>query len=119
MQHSFRLGERIYYVPQYDTRLARYVPITRLRLSLTPPIIILGHHLVLSPRPSKDGNIARDYVGSFWISKEAYEAYRIGRQQSLWHRISKLMISFQLKILLNSGLPGSKFYASKNPIVDR
>ena len=37
MQKSFRLDESIYYVPKCVARLARYVPVTRLRLSLTPP----------------------------------------------------------------------------------
>jgi hypothetical protein len=87
MQHTFRFGDEIYYVPKFDARLARYIPITRLRLTLTPPLLILGHHLVISPKPSKNGNIAYDNVGSYWLSKEAYEAHRAAKAQPLWRRL--------------------------------
>jgi hypothetical protein len=89
MRHTFRFGAKIYYVPKFDDRLARYVPITSLRLALKPPILILEHHLVISPKLGKNGNIARDRVGSYWISKEAYEASRA--PGALWRRISNYL----------------------------
>ncbi len=87
MQHQVRLGEEIYYVPKYDERLARYFPVTRLHLSLVPPLLTVGRDLVISPRPYADGAIARDKIGGFWISKDAYEAYKARRAQSMWARI--------------------------------
>ncbi len=36
MSHRFKYGERLYYVPKFDRRLARYVMITQLRLSHVP-----------------------------------------------------------------------------------
>jgi hypothetical protein len=87
MQHQVRLGTPIYYVPDYDERLARYFPVTRLHLSLLPPLVTVGHCLVMAPKPSPDGNIARDKIGGYWISKDAYEAYKARRNGSLWRRV--------------------------------
>ena len=111
MQKSFRLGESIYYVPKHDARLARYVPITRLRLSLTPPILVLGHHLVISPKLWKNGNIARDWVGSYWVSKEAYEAYRAIGQQSLWCRMRLFLKHYSSELRTTWKVPGIKVRA--------
>ncbi len=108
MQKSFRLGESIYYVPKHDARLARYVPITRLRLSRTPPILVLGHHLVISPKLWKNGNIARDWVGSYWISKEAYEAYIAIVQQSFWYRMRILLKHYSSELRSTWKVPGIK-----------
>ncbi|MFZ1107544.1 MAG: hypothetical protein WAN43_04250 [Rhodomicrobium sp.] len=87
MQHQVRLGTPIYYVPNYDERLAGYFPVTRLHLSLPSPLVTVGHHFVIAPKPSADGNIARDEVGGYWISKDAYEAYKARRTGSLWRRV--------------------------------
>jgi hypothetical protein len=87
MQHQVRLGTPIYYVPNYDEQLADYVPVTRLHLSLLPPLVTLGHDLVIAPNPSEDGEIARDKIGGFWISKDAYEAYKARRSKSVWRRV--------------------------------
>jgi hypothetical protein len=86
MENRYRYGQYVYYVPKYDQRLARYVPITRLHLSLNPPMVVLAHHLVIAPRLDKRGNVASDRVGTYWISKEAYEAHRA--RPSVWQRFS-------------------------------
>jgi hypothetical protein len=87
MRDQVRLGEQIYYVPNYDERLARYFPVTRLHLSLVPPLVTVGSDLVIAPKPRPDGTIARDKIGGFWISKDSYEAYKSRCAQSLWGRI--------------------------------
>ncbi len=91
-QHAFRFGAQIYYVPKFDPRLARYIPITCLRLSLNPPLLVLGHHLAISPKLQENGNIARDFVGTYWISKEAYEAYNA--REGIWRRIWRSFDAF-------------------------
>jgi hypothetical protein len=93
MQHQVRLGTQIYYVPNFDERLAHYVPITRLHLSLAPPLVTLGRHLVIAPKPSPDGSVARDRVGGYWISKAAYETHRARQAQCLWRRL-RVALSF-------------------------
>jgi len=87
MQHQVRLGTPIYYVPDYDERLAGYFPVTRLHLALPSPLVTVGHHIVIAPKPSAHGEIARDKIGGFWISKDAYEAYKARRPVSLWRRV--------------------------------
>ena len=89
MRHTFKLGTKIYYVPKNDLRLARYVPVTRLRLSSKPPLIVLGYHLVISPTPKKNGKLARTSVGSYWQSREAYEAYQARKAQPLWYGLCR------------------------------
>ncbi len=86
MSAEFSYGDRIYYVPKFDTRLARYLPVTCVRLSSKPPILVLGHHIVISPERRASGSVARDRVGSFWVSKEAYEADLAWRAQPVWRR---------------------------------
>jgi hypothetical protein len=87
MQSQVKLDTPIYYVPEYDERLARYVPVTRLHLSVIPPLVTVGGDLVIEPKPSADGKIARDKIGGYWISKDAYEADKARRARSLWGRI--------------------------------
>jgi hypothetical protein len=87
MRHDLRLGSQVYYVPRFDERRARYVPVTRLHLSLAPPLVTLGHQLVIAPEPAADGSVARDNVGDYWVSKDAYEAYRARKAQSMWRRL--------------------------------
>ncbi len=87
MRHQVRLYSQIYYVPQYDERLARYFRVTRLHLSVVPPLITLGSDVVIAPKPSSDGKIAGDKLGGYWISKDAYEAHKARRAQSWWGRI--------------------------------
>ena len=86
MENRYRYGQRVYYVPKYDQRLARYVPITRLHLSLNPPMVVLAYHISIAPRLDKWGNVARDRVGTYWISKEAYEAHCA--RPSAWQRLT-------------------------------
>lgn len=86
MQYNVKLGSQIYYVPRFDERRARYVPVTRLHLSLAHPLLTLGQGLVIKPKPAADGIVARDTVGDYWISKDAYEAYQARQEQSLWRR---------------------------------
>lgn len=87
MQHQVRLGTPIYYVPNYDETLAAYFPVTRLHLSLVTPLVTVGHCHVIAPRPSDDGSIARDKIGGYWISKDAYEAYKTRKAGSVRRRI--------------------------------
>ena len=86
MSVEYSYGCQIYHVPKFDARLARYLPVTRVRLSSKPPIVVLGHHIVISPERKANGSVARDRVGSFWVSKEAYEAYLAWRAQPVWRR---------------------------------
>ncbi len=101
MQPQVRLGAQIYYVPKFDAALARYVPVTRLHFSLNPPLVTLGHHLVIEARPSLDGTLGRDRVGTYWISKEAYEAHQARKAQSIW-RWLELAFRFEVKKLWRS-----------------
>ena len=55
MRHNLRLGSQVYYVPRFDERLARYVPVTRLHLSLAPPLVTLDHQLVIAPGLRRTG----------------------------------------------------------------
>ncbi len=87
MRHNVRLGSKIYYVPRSDERRARYVPVTRLHLSLAYPLVTLGQDLVIAPNPAEDGSVARDGVGHYWISKDAYEAHQARQEKSLWRRL--------------------------------
>lgn len=81
MSYRFKYGERLYYVPKFDSRLARHVMITQLHLSQVPPLLVLGHHIRISPREQKNGKVAQTRIGSFWISKEAYETHRANSSQ--------------------------------------
>jgi hypothetical protein len=86
VRYQVSLGAQVYYVPRYDERLARYLPVTRVHFSLVKPLVTLGHQLVIAPRPSADGTVARDKIGDYWISKDAYEAHRTRRGRSMWRR---------------------------------
>lgn len=86
MQYQVSLGAQVYYVPRYDERLARYLPVTRVHFSLVKPLVTLGHQLVIAPKPAADGSVARDKIGDYWISKDAYDAYRMRRGRPLWRR---------------------------------
>ncbi len=88
MSEELKFGGRIYYVPRYDSRLARYILITRVRLSHPPPIVVLGEHVVISPNKKKNGNVAKTKIGSFWVSKEAYEAHQAYLSQPVWRRLA-------------------------------
>ncbi len=73
MKSEFSLGSSIYYVPKCDSGLASYVPVTRVHSALKPPLLTLGNQLVIAPKLTQAGMVARDKGGSFWISKEAFE----------------------------------------------
>ncbi len=73
MKTEFSLGSPIYYVPKYDRGLAGYVPVTRVHSALRRPLLTLGNQLVIAPKLTQTGMLARDNGGSFWISKEAFE----------------------------------------------
>jgi hypothetical protein len=88
MPEEFKYGDRIYYVPRLDKRLTRYLPVTAVRMSLVPPLLILGHTIVIRPRQKQNGIVATDRIGSFWISKEAYKAHRAFLSLPLWRRLS-------------------------------
>jgi hypothetical protein len=75
MRYEFKYNQKIYYVPEFDKRLARHIPITQLRLSQVPPLLELGCQVRLSPRSQANGKVGQTGAGTFWISKEAYEAY--------------------------------------------
>jgi hypothetical protein len=87
MRRQVGLDTPIYYVPKYDERLAQYFPVTRLHPSVVPPLVTVGGDLVIAPKPSADGKIARDALGGFWISKDAYEAHKARVGRSFWGRI--------------------------------
>ncbi len=87
MSDEFRYGQRLYYVPKFDARLARHVPITQLRLSQVPALLVLGHHMLISPRKQQNGKVAQTSIGSFWISKAAYEVHKARLSESLWRRL--------------------------------
>ncbi|MFY9639495.1 MAG: hypothetical protein WCD20_15665 [Rhodomicrobium sp.] len=74
MTPNFRLGSPIYYVPKCDTGLAGYIPVTRVHAALRRPLLTLGNQLVIAPKLTPAGMVASDKGGSFWISKEAFEA---------------------------------------------
>jgi len=74
MKTEFSLGSPIYYVPKYDTGLASYIPVTRVHFALRRPLLTLGNQLVIAPELTPAGMVASDKGGSFWISKEAFEA---------------------------------------------
>ncbi|MGO9547392.1 MAG: hypothetical protein ACLPPF_21685 [Rhodomicrobium sp.] len=74
MEERFSLGLPIYYVPKHDSRLARYVRVTHVHSKLPRPLLTLGEQLVIAPKLSRSGRVAQDKCGSFWISKEAFEA---------------------------------------------
>jgi len=90
MRSEFNFGDRIYYVPKFDKGRTRYLPVTAVRLSLVPPLLILGENIVIHPQKKKNGNIARDSIGSFWMSKEAYDAHQARRSRSIWQRLPAL-----------------------------
>ncbi len=87
MSDEFRYGQRLYYVPKFDARLARHVPITQLRLSQVPPSLVLGHHMLIFPRKQQNGKLAQTRIGSFWISKAAYEVHRARLFKPVWRRL--------------------------------
>jgi hypothetical protein len=74
MNKDIGVGSRIYYVPECDKALAQYVAVTRIHASLKQPLITLGKELVIAPKLKRNGMLARDRGGSYWISKEAFEA---------------------------------------------
>jgi len=74
MKDEFSVGSPVYYVPECDTALAQYVPVTRVHSSLKRPLLTLGKQLVIAPKLNRNGLLARDKGGSYWISKEAFEA---------------------------------------------
>jgi hypothetical protein len=74
MKEEFCVGAPVYYVPKCGKELAQYVPVTRVHSSLKQPLLTLGGQLVIAPKLTPDGMLARDKGGSFWISKEAFEA---------------------------------------------
>ena len=76
MRETICLGSRIYYVPECDRSLAQYLPVTHVHSSLKPQLVTLGRQLVIAPKPKGNGMLARDNAGSYWISKEAFEASR-------------------------------------------
>jgi hypothetical protein len=78
METEFNVGSRVYYVPEYDRGRAQYVAVTRIHTSLKLPLLTLGSQLVITPKLTRDGMLARDKCGSYWVSKEAFEASRRG-----------------------------------------
>jgi hypothetical protein len=74
MTEEFCVGSPIYYVPECNSALAQYVPVTRVHFSLRRPLLTLGKQLVIAPKLKQNGMLARDKSGSYWISKEAFEA---------------------------------------------
>ncbi len=73
-KEDFRVGSPIYYVPECDKSLAQYVPVTHVHTSLRRPLLTLGKQLVIELKPKANGMLARDKGGSYWVSKEAFEA---------------------------------------------
>jgi hypothetical protein len=78
MKENISLGSRIYYVPECDKALAQYVAVTRVHTTLSRPLLTLGKELVITPKLKQNGMLARDRGGSYWISKEAFEASGVG-----------------------------------------
>jgi hypothetical protein len=76
MDTEFSLGSALYFVPRWDTNLASYVRVTRIHSAFKQPLLTLGNQLVITPQLHASGMVARDKAGSFWISKEAFEASR-------------------------------------------
>ena len=74
MIEEFSVGSPVYYVPECNSALAQYVPVTRVHFSLRRPLLTLGKQLVIAPKLKQNGMLARDKSGSYWISKEAFEA---------------------------------------------
>jgi hypothetical protein len=74
VREEFSLGSRVYYVPECDTALAQYVAVTRIHARLKQPLLTLGCQLVIAPKLRRNGMLARDKGGSYWVSKEAFEA---------------------------------------------
>jgi len=74
MKTEFNLGSPIYYVPKCDSGRASYILVTRVHSALKRPLLTLGNQLVIAPKLYQTGMLARDNCGSFWISKEAFEA---------------------------------------------
>ncbi len=87
MRNDFNPGDRIYYIPKFDKGSTRYLPVTAVRFSLVPPLLIFGENIVIQPKKKKNGNIAKDSIGSFWVSKEAYEAHQARLSQYIWQRL--------------------------------
>jgi hypothetical protein len=74
MKEEFGVGAPVYYVPECDRALAQYVPVTSVHSSLKRPLLTLGRQLVITPKLRRNGMLARDRGGSYWVSKEAFEA---------------------------------------------
>jgi hypothetical protein len=74
MIEEFGVGSPVYYVPECDSALAQYVPVTRVHSFPKRPLLTLGKQLVIAPKLRRNGMLARDKGGSYWISKEAFEA---------------------------------------------
>ena len=74
MIEEFGVGAPVYYVPECDSALAQYVPVTRVHPFPKRPLLTLGKQLVIAPKLRRNGMLARDKGGSYWISKEAFEA---------------------------------------------
>jgi hypothetical protein len=81
MKDEFCVGSPVYYVPECGKEPAQYVPVTRVHSSLKPPLLTLGRQLVIAPKLTPDGMLARDKGGSFWISKEAFETAQMPRHR--------------------------------------
>lgn len=74
MKEEFSVGSPVYYVPECDRTMAQYVPVTRVHSSFKRPLLTLGNQLVIVPKLKRNGMLARDKGGAYWISKEAFEA---------------------------------------------
>jgi hypothetical protein len=86
MKEEFSVGSPVYYVPKCDSALAQYVPVTRVHSSLKRPLLTLGKQLVIAPEHTRNGMLARDKGGSYWVSKEAFEASPGPTARRAWGR---------------------------------
>lgn len=93
MYKQFKLGDELYYVPKRGKQLARYVRVTRIHGSLSRPFLTLGDHIVIAPRVNKNGNVAKDHIGGFWLSKEAFEIHQAYWSRPFWRRMRLWAIS--------------------------
>jgi len=85
------------------------VPVTRVHSSLKQPLLTLGRQLVIAPKLTTDGMLARDKGGSFWISREAFEAAQAAGQHRELRALEQRRDRggrFQLSALLNGRLSG-------------
>jgi hypothetical protein len=104
MKDEFCVGTRVYFVPKCGKSPAQYVPVTRVHSSLKQPLLTLGGQLVIAPALTPDGQLARDKAGSFWITKEAFEAAQAARRTCKLPASKQRLAQggrFQLSALLN------------------